>query len=196
VRRFVDRGAITAAYVGIGMAVTIGISFLLIIPIDAVYWYLAIPAGALIGYYANSRAARRRGEWRRIAPNALFASAVTGLTLAALFLGIKALFFFGDSGFPDFNRRDASGVVVPPTCEAGADCVYRRYLAADPEAVARAGITDAASFGEAYWAQQWSTSSSMVLLTIVSGLAGGLLFGVGGPRRDAPHLTTPAASAA
>ena len=31
--RFVDRGAITAAYVGIGMAVTIAISFLLVIPI-------------------------------------------------------------------------------------------------------------------------------------------------------------------
>ena len=34
VSRFVDRGAITAAYVGIGMAVTIAISFLLIIPIE------------------------------------------------------------------------------------------------------------------------------------------------------------------
>ena len=34
VRRFVDRGAITAAYVGIGMAVTIAVSFLLFIPIE------------------------------------------------------------------------------------------------------------------------------------------------------------------
>jgi hypothetical protein len=196
VSRILDRGAVTAAFVGIGVAVTIGISFLLIIPIDAIYWYLAIPAGALIGYYANSRAGRRRGEWRWIVPNALFASAVTGLTLAALFLGIKALFFFGDSGFPDFNRRDPSGAVVPPTCEAGADCVYRRYLAADPDELARAGITDAASFSEAYWAQQSSTSSSMVLLAIVAGLAGGLLFGVGGPRRGVPSAEAVAATPA
>ena len=42
--RFVDRGAITAAYVGIGMAVTIAISFLLIIPIEPVVWLLALPS--------------------------------------------------------------------------------------------------------------------------------------------------------
>ena len=43
VTRFVDRGAITAAYVGIGMAVTIVVSFLLIIPIEWVIWVLALP---------------------------------------------------------------------------------------------------------------------------------------------------------
>ena len=32
--RFVDRGAIVAAWVGLGMAVTIGVSFLLVIPIE------------------------------------------------------------------------------------------------------------------------------------------------------------------
>ena len=45
VNRFVDRGAITAAYVGIGMAVTIGISFLLVIPIEPIVWLLALPSG-------------------------------------------------------------------------------------------------------------------------------------------------------
>ena len=59
--RFVDRGAITAAYVGIGMAVTVAISFLLIIPIEPVVWLLALPAGLLIGYYANQRSDRRAG---------------------------------------------------------------------------------------------------------------------------------------
>ena len=34
--RFVDRGAITAAWVGLGMAVTIVVSFLLVIPIEPV----------------------------------------------------------------------------------------------------------------------------------------------------------------
>ena len=43
--RFVDRGAITAAYVGIGMAVTIAVSFLLVIPIEPVIWLLAAPPG-------------------------------------------------------------------------------------------------------------------------------------------------------
>ena len=64
-RRFVDRGAITAAWVGLGMAVTIGVSFLLVIPIEPVYWIFALPAGLLIGYYANARSDRRAGPWGR-----------------------------------------------------------------------------------------------------------------------------------
>ena len=64
--RFVDRGAITAAYVGIGMAVTIGVSFLLVIPIEPIYWLLAPLAGLMIGYYANQRSNRGRGAWRQI----------------------------------------------------------------------------------------------------------------------------------
>jgi hypothetical protein len=36
VTRIVDRGAIVGAYVGIGMAVTIAISFLLVIPIEPI----------------------------------------------------------------------------------------------------------------------------------------------------------------
>jgi len=91
--RVVDRGAITAAFVGIGMAVTIGVSFLLVIPVEPVYWYLSIPAGLLIGYYADARSGRGRGAWARILANATFAGFVTGLTLAALLLGVKALFY-------------------------------------------------------------------------------------------------------
>ena len=64
--RFVDRGAITAAYVGIGMAVTVAISFLLIIPIEPVVWLLALPSGLLIGYYANQRSGRGPGPWWRL----------------------------------------------------------------------------------------------------------------------------------
>ena len=47
--RFVDRGALTAAYVGIGVAITVAVSFLLIIPIEPVIWLLSIPAGLVIG---------------------------------------------------------------------------------------------------------------------------------------------------
>ena len=78
VTRLVDRGAIVAAYVGIGMAVTIAISFLLVIPIEPIYWLLALPAGLLIGYYANQRSDRRAGPWSRIVANAAFAGLVTG----------------------------------------------------------------------------------------------------------------------
>ena len=98
--RFVDRGAITAAYVGIGMAVTIVVSFMLFIPIEWIIWLLALPSGLLIGYYANQRSNRRAGPWRRILVNGLFAGLVTGLTAAVLLLAIKALFFFADDGYP------------------------------------------------------------------------------------------------
>ena len=76
--RIVDRGAIVAASVGMGMAVTIAISFLLVIPIEPIYWLLALPAGLLIGYYANQRSDRRVGPWSRIVANAAFAGLVTG----------------------------------------------------------------------------------------------------------------------
>ena len=78
VSRFVDRGAITAAYVGIGMAVTIVVSFMLFIPIEWIIWLLALPSGLLIGYYANQRSNRRAGPWGRILVNGLFAGFVTG----------------------------------------------------------------------------------------------------------------------
>ena len=84
--RVVDRGAIVAAYVGIGMAVTIGISFLLVIPIEPIYWLLSIPAGLLIGYYANQRSDRRRPVGPHHCQRAVFAGGVTGSRLALLLL--------------------------------------------------------------------------------------------------------------
>src|SRR6478672_9372743 len=89
------------AYVGIGMALTIVISFLLIIPIEPIVWLLALPSGLIIGYYANQRSDRRFGPWRRVLANGLFAGLVTGLTIAILLLGVKALFFFADNGYRD-----------------------------------------------------------------------------------------------
>src|SRR6185503_12583185 len=123
--RIVDRGAIVAAYVGIGMAVTMAIGFLLVIPIQPIYVLLSFPGGMVIGYYANARSGRQRGAWRRILPNSLLAGAVTGLSLAALLLGTRALFFFADSGYPDFYRTDENGTPVGATCQTGADCVYQ-----------------------------------------------------------------------
>ena len=190
--RFVDRGAIVAAFVGVGMAVTMAISFLLVIPIEPAYILLAFPGGLIIGYYANARSARARGQWRRIVPNGLLAGLATGVVLALLLVGTKALFFFGDTGYPDFNRVE-NGVPVGPTCDAGADCVYHRYLDAQPDELAEAGVTDAASFGNVYWAQQWSTARLLVLGTSGAALLGALLFGLAGPRpRAAVPVRSPA----
>ena len=112
------------------MAITIVGSFLLIIPIEFMIWLLALPAGLLIGYYANARSNRRNGPWPRLISNGLVAAVVTGLTMAVLILLFKALFFFADGGYPDFNRIDQDGNAIPPSCQTGADCVFSRYVAA------------------------------------------------------------------
>jgi len=182
--RFIDRGAITAAFVGLGVAVVTAISVLLIIPIDPIYWLLALPAGLLVGYYANTKAARRRGEWRRTIANGLFSGAVTGLTLAVLLLGIKALFFYADSGYPNFNRVDqTTGVTIPPTCASGADCVYQRYLVDQGDALRTAGVTDATSFAKVYWDQQLSTALTLFLAATGGGVLGALAYGLTRPQR-------------
>jgi hypothetical protein len=181
VSRVVDHGAILAAYVGIGMAVTIGVSFLLVIPIEPIFWYLMLPAGLLIGYYANQRSDRRSGPLWRIGANALFAGAVTGLTAALLLLAIKALFFNADNGY-----RDA-GLGGPIDCRPGADCVYQRYLdQGGGSGLAAAGVTDAASFATFYWNQQLSTAGTLLVLTTAGGAGGGILYGLFRPKARLP----------
>ena len=175
-RRVVDRGAITASFVGIGMAVTIGVSFLLVIPIEPVYWILSVPTGLLIGYYANARSGRGRGARRRILANSLFAGIVTGLTLATLLIGVKALFFAADDGYRD------PGLGGRISCQSGADCVYQRYLENQPEGLVKAGVTDASTFARYYWDQQLSTASMLILLSTSFGVAGGVIYGVTRPR--------------
>ncbi|HEY2915863.1 MAG TPA: hypothetical protein VGI98_01480 [Candidatus Limnocylindrales bacterium] len=184
--RLIDPGAVAAAFVGIGMAVTIGISFLLVIPIEPVYWVLSVPAGLLIGYYANTRAARLRGEWLPILGNGLVSGLATGLTLAALLLGVKALFFAADDGYRD---ADAGGRI---SCSTGADCVYQRYLLQQGDALRAAGVTDAQSFSTFYWSQQWETAGTLVASATGFGLLGAALYGATRPpakplvRRDLP----------
>jgi len=184
VSRFVDRGAITAAYVGIGMAVTVAISFLLIIPIEPIVWLLSLPTGLLIGYYANQRSNRRAGPWGRILMNGVFAALVTGLTAAVLLLGVKALFFYADNGY-----RDASAG-GPITCSPGADCVYRRHVLFEDGARAgeleAAGVTDAASFTAIYWSQQFAVAGLLVASATAGGLGGALLYGVFRPKPVPP----------
>jgi hypothetical protein len=173
----VDRAALPAAFVGIGMAVTIGISFLLVIPIEPIYWVLSAPAGLLIGYYANTRAARGRGEWLPILGNGIVSGLATGLTLAVLLLAVKGLFFFADDGYRD---ADAGGRI---SCAPGADCVYQRYLLQQGEALHAAGVTDAATFSTFYWSQQWETAGALVASSAGFGLLGAVLYGAGRPPR-------------
>ncbi len=191
--RIVDRGAIAAAYVGIGMAVTIVASFTLIIPIEWFIWILALPSGLLIGYYANQRSDRRAGPSRRILGNGLFAAFVTGLTVALLLIFIKAIFFFADTGYPDYNRVDEQNQLIPPFCSTGADCVYQRYLAAGrgPD-LAAAGIVDLGAFTGFYWNEQASSGATILFLTTLGGVGGAGLYGLFRPK---PHEagTTPAA---
>ena len=192
--RIVDRGAVTAAYVGIGMAVTIVVSFTLIIPIEWFIWFLALPSGLLIGYYADQRSDRRAGPWGRILVNGLFAGVATGLTVAALLLLVKGIFFFADSGYPDFNRIDKTGARLPPSCDTGADCVYQRYLKAGrgPDLIG-AGVTDAASFGGLYWREQAGSAGTVLVLTAVGGLGGAALYGAFRPKPVAEGTESAAA---
>jgi hypothetical protein len=192
--RLVDRGAVIAAYVGVGMAVTMAIGFLLVIPIEPIYLLLSFPGGMIIGYYANARSGRERGAWRRIVPNALLGGFATGLSLAVLLLAIRALFFFGDSGYPTFNRTDEHGTPIGETCRSGADCVYRRYLAVEPATLADAGVTDASSFADLYWTGQWSSARLILASTTLAALLGGFLFGIAGPRRTAVPARSPASA--
>ena len=175
--RFVDRGARTAAWVGVGTAVTIAVSFLLVIPIEAIYVGIIAPgfpvgwlAGLTIGYYANTRSGRHGGPWGRIVANALLAGAATGLTFALVFLGVKALFFAADSGYRDATSGG------PLECVSGADCVYQRYLADQPETLEAAGITNVDEFTAFYWSQQLGTAGSLAVATILASAAGGVIF--------------------
>src|SRR6478752_630956 len=185
-----------AAYVGIGMAVTIVGSFMLIIPIEFVIWLLALPSGLLIGYYGNARSNRRNGPWTRLISNGLTAAVATGLTMAVLILLFKALFFFADGGYPDFNRVDKDGNTIPPSCQTGADCVYSRYVAAGrgPD-LAAAGAVDASTFTGFYWSEQFRTAATVFVLTVVGGVGGAVLYGVAGPKATArqPDAVTPVA---
>ena len=176
--RFIDRGAITAAWVGLGMAVTIGVSFLLVIPIEFLIVPTALFGGMMIGYYANARADRRGGPWGRVIANALFAGLVTGLSLAVLYLAVKGLFFVADDGYRDAS---AGGRL---TCEAGPDCVYRRYLDYHGAEVLEAqGITDVDTFTQFYWSQQLGQAGSFLALSLGGSLIGGLMYGATNRRK-------------
>lgn len=178
VTHWVDRGAIYAGWVGVGMAVTIAVSFLLVIPIEPILWLLALPSGLIIGYYANARSNRLAGPWSRILANGAYAGLVTALTLALCFLVTKWIFFSADNGY-----RNAAGGGPIAGCETGADCVWQRYLAEGmgPELEA-AGITTVEEFTAFYWSEQLGTASTVFVLGLLGGLGGAAIYGIARPR--------------
>ena len=104
--------------------------------------------------------------------NGLFAGLVTGVTLALLLLGVKALFFAADNGFRD------PGLGGPLTCSGGASCVFARYQAQDAAGLASAGITDASTFTSFYWGQQFQTAGTLIVVTLAGAAGGALAFGL------------------
>jgi hypothetical protein len=184
VSRFIDRGALMAGWVGLGMAVTVVVSFVLVIPIEFLVAPSALLGGMMIGYYANARSGRVGGPWRRVVANALWAGLVTGLTYLLLMLGVKAIFFNADNGY-----RDAS-MGGPIACETGPDCVYRRYLefVDDPAAFEAQGVTDVESFTRFYWNQQLIDGGTLVVLSLAGSLFGGLMYGATNRRKREPVL--------
>ena len=162
--RVLDRGAIYAGMVGLGMVVTIAISFELVVAIQALVFISAPIAGAIIGYYANQKSERWRPRWR-LFMNAGFAGAVTGLSLALMYVALRLLFIYADSGY----RPEPMGGQLD--CPTGPTCTYVRLIDDGHGAdLAADGITDAASFETAVWRWQGTTVLMLTLLTFVGAL--------------------------
>jgi len=185
VSRFVDAGAKFAGWVGLGMGLVIAIAFELIIPIQTIVFLLAPLAGVVIGAYANVRAERWRPRGRVLA-NSAYAGVVTGLGLALLYVVIRLVFIYGDTGsMPDGTRLD---------CSSGPDCIYQRYVTAGQAGeLAEIGITDGASLESAVWRELLVTGTGLVLLTVGGSLVGGLGRSFTSPPKGSVPLPKPAA---
>ncbi len=179
-RRVVDRGAVFAGWVGVGMAAVIVLSFELVIPLQSVVFLSAPLAGLLIGYYANARSERPAGAWGRFLANAAYAGLVTGLSLALLYGAVRLLFFYADQGFQPTGSA--------ATCQSGADCTYQRYLAdpASAQELRAAGVTDAAGFERYFLQQQLDGGVTLVVWTALPAVFGGLMYGASRPRQRTP----------
>jgi hypothetical protein len=164
--RFIDAGAKFAGYVGLAMALVVVICFGLIIPIQTIVFLMAPLMGVLIGVYANVRAERWRPRGRVMA-NAAYSGVITGLGLAVLYVVIRLVFLYGDTGaMPDGTRLD---------CSSGPDCIYARYVAVGgADELAEIGVTDRATLEAATWRELVVTGTGLVLLTLGGALVGGL----------------------
>jgi hypothetical protein len=165
--RVVDPGAVFAGWVGLGVALVAVIALALVIAVQGLVFLLALPIGLLLGWYANVRSDRRRPR-RRVLANAGYAGLVTALGLALMYVSLRLLFVYGDTGaLPGGNRLE---------CGMGPECTYARHVADGREAdLAGQGITDAASFEAAVLREQALAGAALFGLT----LGGAVLAGAG-----------------
>lgn len=183
--RLLDRGAIFAGWVGVGMAVVIAISFELVIAIQALVFIAAPIAGILVGWYANQRSARWRPRGR-VLVNATYAGLVTGLSLALIYVALRLLFVYADSGY----RPEPQGGQL--ACETGPGCTYLRFVEEGfGDELEADGIRDAATFESAVWRWQGET---FLILTVAT-LSGALGAAVVRAARSPPHMATGVAPA-
>lgn len=178
--RFVDRGAVFAGYVGIGMAIVVVIAFALIIPVQSLVFLAAPLCGMVIGNYANTRSGRWR-PMRRLFANAAWAGFVTGLSIALMYLAIRLLFVFADTGQMPDGSMVTTGTAAdgtPIACSPGPDCTFHRYLT-DPalaetgQDLVAQGITDGDSFARAFVGQLVAGGAWIVVLTMAGAMAAG-----------------------
>jgi hypothetical protein len=190
VSRVVDRGAIFAGWVGLGMAVVVAMGFELIVAVQSFVFIFAPIGGLLIGFYANARSERRR-PWRRVMANALYAGLFTAISLAVLYAGIRLVFVYADSGYRDSTQGG------PLVCTPGPQCTYQRYIESGrgPE-LAAAGVTDAEAFEQ--FVLQEQLNGALIIIALVTGgaLVGGLLYGAGSSRQPGTEPTTTGPAAA
>jgi hypothetical protein len=177
--RFLDKGAIFAGYVGMGMAIVIAIAFALIIPVQTLVFVASILGGVLIGAYANQRSNRWR-PMRRVFLNAIWAALITGLSLALIWGILRLTFVFLDSGMTP------SGQAI--SCQTGPDCTWQRYVAeGQGEELAAAGVTDGESFGRYFVSEAVIGGGGLIIgFTMLGALVAAGFRSIQKPPADAP----------
>ncbi len=132
-------------------------------------------AGIIIGGYANNRSARWR-PMRRVFLNAAWAGLVTGLSLAILYVILRLLFVFADTGTMPrrLHRSTAPWARTAPTSATLDDPTLAPYLA-------EAGITDGASMGAAVIHDQLTGGLFIVLAVVAGALVAACIRGVRTP---------------
>ncbi|MGH2467681.1 MAG: hypothetical protein ACRDGL_08125 [Candidatus Limnocylindrales bacterium] len=168
------------------MALVIVIGLELVVAIQPLVFVIALPTGLVIGWYAGVRSARRRPWWRVLA-NAAYAGVLTAIGLTVLYVALRLLFVYADSGYRDGNQGG------PLACTGGPDCSYQRYLAAKQGPVlAAAGVHDAASFEQWFLRGQLQGGLALLVITAGGAILGGIYYAVR-PERPPDPGATPAA---
>lgn len=148
------------------MAIVIVLAFELIIPVQAIVFVAAPLAGILIGVYANVRSERWRPRGR-VLLNAGWAGLVTGVSLAIVYVLIRLVFIYGDTG----ALPDGSAI----NCHSGPECNYLRFVNAGQQAdLEQVGIVDAKTYETAKWHELLVTGGGLVLLTLGGAVIGGV----------------------